>query len=134
VYYTLRKLKEKFGDEVLSYFKLGGQSNLEIDFFNVLRFYYGNRIKLSHRIENRYYDYIIDDILLIEVDGTYWHSFEKSKINDKYKDELAIKYGYQLLRISEKEIKELKILQKIKSILNEIQISRYKKLREVKKK
>ncbi len=51
----------------------------------------------------RYYDFKINNIL-IECDGDYWHSLQHNIINDKYKDELAIKNGYLLLRFKESEI------------------------------
>jgi hypothetical protein len=118
--YLLTKLREKYGDEVLSYFRMGGKSNLEIDFFNILRFYFGERVQLSFKVENRYFDYILDGKLLIELDGSYWHSSEEAKENDKYKNGLAIKNGFQILRINENNIKDINILIKIKNIADKI--------------
>ena len=51
----------------------------------------------------RYYDFKLSNIL-IECDGDYWHSLPHNIINDKYKDELAKKSGYLLLRFKETEI------------------------------
>lgn len=119
--YIMKKLKEKYGDGVLSHFKLGGYSNVEIDFFNVLRFYFGNNIQLSFKLEEKYFDYKLGKKLLIELDGTYWHSTSESKENDKYKNELALKHGYQILRINDKNVKDLETIIKIKKIYEKIQ-------------
>lgn len=68
----------------------------------------------------RFYDfYLIDYNMLIEIDGIYWHSknikdeniktqkLKKIRINDYYKEELANKKGYDLLRIWEDELDKL---------------------------
>lgn len=111
--YLLIKLREKYGEEVLKYFKMGGKSNLEIDFFSVLRFYFDKRVHMSFKLENRYYDYILDGKLLIELDGTYWHSSNEAKENDKYKNKLAIENGFQILRIDEKSVKNIETINNI---------------------
>lgn len=118
--YILSKLKDKYGDVVLSYFKLGGFSEIEIEFFHVLRYYFNDSIKLSFKLENKYYDYILGGKLLIELDGTYWHSTQKAKDNDKYKNELAVKHGFEIFRIDEKEAKNIETLKKIKEIYEKI--------------
>ena len=38
--------------------------------------------------------------MLIEVDGSYWHSKPEQKINDMFKDYIASKHGYRLYRIA----------------------------------
>lgn len=119
--YIIVKLKEKYGESVLSHFKLGGFSNIELDFFNVLRFYFGNNIQLSFKLEEKYFDYKLGKKLLIELDGTYWHSTTEAKANDKYKNELALKHGYQILRINDKNVKDLETIIKIKKIYEKIQ-------------
>jgi len=51
------------------------------------------------------YDFYIKDLnLLIEVDGTYWHSLPKNVENDRYKNEFADEMNYGLIRIPEKDI------------------------------
>ena len=57
---------------------------------------------------------------MIELDGSYWHSSEEAKENDKYKNGLAIKNGFQILRINENNIKDINILIKIKNIADKI--------------
>lgn len=116
-------MKEKYGDSVLSHFKLGGYSNVEIEFFGVLRFYFGNNVQLSFKLEEKYFDYKLGDKLLIELDGTYWHSTKEAKENDKYKNELALKNGFQVLRINDKNVRDLETLIKINKIYEKIQTS-----------
>lgn len=48
--------------------------------------------------------YLPDGKILIETDGTYWHSLPKGKERDKEKDAFAKKHGYTLLRFPEKQI------------------------------
>lgn len=67
-------------------------------------------------LKNKIYDlYLPKHNILIEVDGCYWHSknvpLEKMNTqqlrrwkNDRYKDDLARKSGYKLLRVWEDEI------------------------------
>jgi DNA mismatch endonuclease, patch repair protein len=69
----------------------------------------------------RYYDIFIPKLnLLIEVDGTYWHGKDlddselnatqrKNRKNDKFKNRIADKHGYTLVRIWEDEISTTKV-------------------------
>jgi very-short-patch-repair endonuclease len=51
------------------------------------------------------YDFYIKELnLLIEVDGTYWHSLPENVENDKYKNQLADEMNYKLVRIPETNI------------------------------
>jgi hypothetical protein len=53
------------------------------------------------------YDFFIPaGILLVEVDGDYWHSLPGRAERDAQKDELAKERGFELLRITETELKE----------------------------
>jgi len=65
-------------------------------------------------IDNYYYDsYLPEKNLIIEFDGDYWHAKSLDDcINDRlknqwridrYKDQLAIKKGYNIIRIRESE-------------------------------
>jgi hypothetical protein len=87
------------------------------------------------------YDFLINDNILLEVQGDYWHANpliydvennnptkkplnerQKFKINqDKLKNEFAIKYGYKIFYIWETEInnKDFSVLDKIKDYINE---------------
>jgi len=61
--------------------------------------------KQQFRIENKCYDFYLPNYnILIEVDGRYWHNRNDSIINDKYKNELAKRYNYKLVRIWDDEI------------------------------
>jgi len=60
--------------------------------------------KQEYKIGSYWIDFYIPNMnLCIEVDGNYWHSFEKQKNRDKKKNEYLRKKGYSLLRIDEKE-------------------------------
>jgi hypothetical protein len=48
----------------------------------------------------KFYDFtILSKKLIIEYDGVFWHSSEKSIENDKFKTELCERHGFTLLRI-----------------------------------
>lgn len=51
------------------------------------------------------YDEFLPPNVLLEIDGTYWHSLEKMKKRDIRKTAWAIANGYYLKRISETELK-----------------------------
>lgn len=61
----------------------------------------GKRYISQYCLNGRYiYDfYVVDDGLLIECDGDYWHSFENSKERDRKKDEYANANGISVIRI-----------------------------------
>lgn len=66
---------------------------------------------------SRIYDFYIQNMnLLIEFDGIYWHSLEKSELNDKEKTEYAKDNGYNLLRFNENNLEDFEgvILERIK--------------------
>lgn len=104
-------------DELL---KLGLSSKPEVEFYNVLKFYYGNNVQKNFILENKHYDYIIGNKILIEYDGDYWHSREHNIINDKIKDEIAHKYDYIIFRIKDSESKNIEILNKLNILYNKI--------------
>lgn len=45
-----------------------------------------------------------DKKLFVEVDGEYWHSLPGRKQKDSFLDMLSDKYGYRMLRFSDKEV------------------------------
>ena len=62
----------------------------------------GDLLKLKvireYQIENKYFDGYIPELnMLIESDGTYWHTVKEN--NDLLKDRLAKKAGLQLVRV-----------------------------------
>jgi very-short-patch-repair endonuclease len=97
-------------------FKFHNQSQIEIEFYNILRFYFGNKIKKQFNLNNKFYDYKLGDKILIELDGVYWHSNENAQIKDKEKDKLAKDNGFIIFRVSDKEVKNIKILNKIQEL------------------
>jgi DNA mismatch endonuclease (patch repair protein) len=86
-----------------------------------------NGVKYIHpyQVEDKIYDFYLPDYkLLIEVDGTYWHGKgltnnkmnnmqKKHKKNDKYKNNLASKLGFGLLRFWENEINPIIVSERI---------------------
>lgn len=110
-----KRLVEKFSEKVIDdVLKCGNSSNAEIEFGNILKYYFGKDVKTQIKVENKIYDFMINNILLVEFDGEYWHSLLKNIENDKLKDEIAIRNGYKIFRVKEKKCKDIEILLKIK--------------------
>lgn len=57
---------------------------------------------------HRYDFYLPKNKLLVECDGLYWHNSEIQKIKDKKHEEFAHENGYNVIRFTDKEIKESK--------------------------
>lgn len=87
-------------------------SSLEQKFEKVL-IEKGIKYEKQFVLENKIYDfYLPEKNMLVECDGLFWHPVDESKIkyniqrenlvNDRYKDRLAKRYGYQLYRVNEK--------------------------------
>jgi very-short-patch-repair endonuclease len=72
------------------------------------------RVKRQHNISFYYYDFIVDDKLIIEYDGFYWHNLVKN--NDNIKTNLAISSGYTLYRVREDRNREVNFLKEIQQI------------------
>lgn len=78
----------------------------------------GIKYKMCYRINKKVFDFLLLEYsILIETDGTFWHSdprfYDQSKLtkiqkknrqNDLFKNELAVKNGYTLIRIWEYDI------------------------------
>jgi len=124
-YALIKRLYEKFDkNEIKSLLKCGMASKPESEFYYVLLYYFGEKnVKKGFKIKGsrKIYDFCLFDKLIIEWDGEYWHSSDSAKINDKIKEELAIKNGYMLFRVKEKESKQIELLLKIKELTDEIQ-------------
>lgn len=131
IYKRLYEIYEKALIHSLLRFKQVGIASIpEFRFGQVLIFYFGEKnvkfqFKIPYTNKNgrklyKNYDYILFDKLLIEFDGLYWHNTEHGKKNDLFKNEMAEKHGYKLLRIGEVEAHDINILFKIKELLNEI--------------
>jgi hypothetical protein len=86
---------------------------------------FGEKLIHQYRIGKYLYDCLIDNCLLIEYDGFYWHKIKTNK-NDKIKELLAKDLGFVLYRVEEPKSRKtdfLKEVEIIKGIYNEIQIS-----------
>ena len=60
----------------------------------------GIDVACEYKIENRSFDFIIKNTkFLLEIDPTFTHSSIESIENDSYKNELAKKHGYTVIRI-----------------------------------
>ena len=115
-----KRLKENFGKEIMDeLLRLGISSKPEVEFYNVLKYFFGNDLKKSFRLEGKVYDFILKNKLLIEFDGEYWHSLLKNIDNDKLKDDIAVRNGYKIFRVKDSQSKDIEILNKIKKIAYE---------------
>jgi hypothetical protein len=115
-----KRLSEKFTEEkIKNLLKLGISSKPEMEFFNVLKFYFGKDVKKPFKLEGKIYDYILNNKVLIEFDGEYWHSLLKNKENDELKNKIAIKHGYKIFRVKEKNANDIEILLTLKKLAYE---------------
>jgi hypothetical protein len=114
LYETLIKFyDEKYINKLLRFHNM---SQIEMEFYNILKFYFNKKVEKQFPLEDRIYDFKIGNKLLIEFDGDYWHSTEEAIKNDKYKDELAHRNNYIIFRVKEKNCKNLNILIKIQKL------------------
>ncbi|MCK9477700.1 MAG: hypothetical protein M0R46_17440 [Candidatus Muirbacterium halophilum] len=141
--YTLKELKNKFeiSDSVLVIYKRlcenfdektikkmlrhGNSSNPEIEFYNVLNYFFKDELEKQYKLEGKYYDIKLSNNILIEFDGEYWHSMEKNIKNDKEKNKIAKENGFILIRVKDSESHNLEIIKKIIKIY-EIQAEKNK--------
>lgn len=59
--------------------------------------------KTTHR-----YDFLIENKIIVELDGVYWHNNPKQKEKDRLQEEFARQKGYFVLRFTDEEIKKSK--------------------------
>lgn len=115
-YVVEKRLIEQFGDDILKIFKSGLSSEPELEFRYILEFYFGkNNVIHTFKLENKFYDYLLYDKLLIEFDGDYWHKDKKE--NDNIKDTIAKDNNYDIFRISDKDYKKPEKIIEIKNII-----------------
>ncbi len=108
-------LKENLTSSELKKVMFIKHSQIEIDFLNILKFYFGNSVLGSFELGGKIFDYKLGKNILIELDGEYWHSAEGAKSNDKIKNEIAKTNGFVLIRVSDKHVKSLDFLNNLKS-------------------
>lgn len=116
------QMKKLYGDEIDLYLAVGYHSKEEYQFFCVLTYFFKNiKIELGHQIKGRnyIYDMLLNDKYIIEYDSKgHYHEKEKDKKNDSEKEKYAIENGYNFMRLNYDEIKEISILNRIKTWLN----------------
>lgn len=101
------------------YVKYSGRTSIEIKMSSLLMSLNIDFIE-QYKLEKKYYDfYLPRSNTLIECDGNYWHSFEDAKKNDLFKNCLAIKNGYQIIRFTETMIN--KNIEQIKKIILDLE-------------
>lgn len=111
----MKNLLNLFDDGFEDYLILGVKSKEEVQYLDILRFFFGaSNVKYGIKIGGRIFDALIFKKVLLEYDGSYYHSSEKSKDNDALKDKIAKENGYILIRVNEKTAKDIEILKKIK--------------------
>ena len=54
------------------------------------------------------YDFLVGEKTIVELDGLYWHNKPKQKIKDKLHENFAQQNGYNVIRFTDKQIKETK--------------------------
>jgi very-short-patch-repair endonuclease len=113
-------LKENLNTSEIKKIKFIKQSQIEINFLNVLKFYFGGAVLGSFELDGKIFDYKLGKKILIELDGGYWHSKEDAIKNDLLKNNIAKEYGFILIRVSDKEVKNLEFINKLKKIYDEI--------------
>ena len=113
-YVLKNRLLEQFGEEVLSYLNLGNSSQQEVNFGYILKYYFKD-VQTQIRLNAKIYDFLIDNKLLIEYDGKYWH--ENRQKEDIAKENLARENGYKIYRVPESRKKDLTVLAEIAFIL-----------------
>lgn len=77
----------------------------------------GHKIERQKKYHNFIMDfYIPEKEMFVEADGKYWHSIPKRIEMDLRKDLLAIKEGYQIVRVGELEVKNGNFVNKLNYI------------------
>lgn len=122
------KTKEKLRAAHLLYCKNNsnhcGISKSCTSFLNAIEQHYGIKIQREYTLDGRLFDGKWNNIL-IEVDGSYWHDPREHGdgvwINDNWKSIIAAKNGFELLRFTVNDIKQVnEVLSSYKDDLDKI--------------
>lgn len=113
-------LKANLNSSEIKKIKFVKISQLEINFLNVLKFYFGDSVKSSYELGGKIFDYKLGKKILIELDGIYWHAKKEIIENDKVKNEIAKNNGFALIRVSDVEVKKIEFINKVKKIYDEL--------------
>lgn len=128
---TIEKLRKATTDRLIKFWNTPG-----IHGFNTKPEQEVKKILTDHNIDfttpfllkHKLFDlYLPKYNVIIEVDGCYWHSkgilpenMDEQQLrrwkNDRYKDDLAIKNGYKIMRIWEDEINITSVLERIYTV------------------
>ena len=121
--FLYNKLISKYDKiEIDHLLKRGVMSKPEQDYYFILSHFFGKKnIKKQFKLKRKFYDFLLGDNILIEFDGTYWHSTEEAIKNDKIKNKLAKDNNFVLIRIKDTESKNIDILKNIERIWNKQQ-------------
>lgn len=94
--YRKRRLKQKF---------IKSNTKIELIVQNLLK-EKGIDFEVQYPLINKYLgDIFIKPNIVIEIDGTYWHSLPKSILRDQEKDKNLIEAGYKIIHLQEELIK-----------------------------
>ena len=115
----LKHLVKLFGNDVPSYLVFGYKSKEELFFLDILSFYFGSsNVKYGFELDGKIFDCLLFKNVIIEYDGRFYHSDEKSKENDLEKDKIAHDNGYILIRCNEKSVKQIDFLKELEKWKN----------------
>lgn len=126
---VLDKMYEYYGEELYDLLQFGYHSKEELNFLNILKFYFGkSNIKCGKKLkygnndrEIYIYDICINDKILIEYDSTgFWHNSESRKQLDKEKEKFALDNNYIFMRVSLEYSKNPELIIKLKKLLETI--------------
>lgn len=113
------RLSSYAGSQILNQLKSGLASKEELDLLFILRHYFGSsNVESNITVEQQTYDYCVNNKILIEYDGEYWHKDKQE--HDSYKEQLAKTRGYLFYRISRKTRSDIQHLLNIKKLLESI--------------
>lgn len=120
------QLKTFYGDEIDTLLTFGNHSKEEVQFGEILYFYFkkkhvlcGKKLRFGANKRFTYvYDFCINNKLMIEYDGEgYYHNDQKTIEYDIKKENFAKEKGYNFIRLSYKDIHNIETLLKIKELL-----------------
>lgn len=81
----------------------GKRSSIEIAIKKIL-VKYSILFESQYLIENHCVDFFIPPNIVIECDGTYWHSLPEQQIRDRRNNIIMRKLGFKILRLPERDI------------------------------
>jgi very-short-patch-repair endonuclease len=60
----------------------------------------------EHRIGRWSVDFLVADRIVVEVDGTYWHSLRGVRARDVKRDKMLTEMGFVVIRLDEQAVKK----------------------------